>query len=1033
MANTVVGFSINIDGVQSIDQLNQAIRDTEKSLKGLTVGTEEYTKTAEKLAKFKAEQAAVKKQQDDLNKSFLEQSNALGAYDKASAKLNRLRKDFKNLAFEGKGASKEAEALRKEIEQLDKELKDTDASVGQFQRNVGNYPDTFFSARTALVKFIPGLEDINNKFKESGVSSSAFSVALIGAFAAIQAGQAIVKIIGDLNKFNKELDRTQQQLTALTGLSGEDLNGLQTDIMALAKTFEVDSKTIIDSAKQISDKTGVSFKEAIGQIENGLLKGNESAEDFLSGIAEFPEAYATASDASGKFADKQRLLLETNKELADNQEEAARKFESVGAVFERVGNQIQTFLIDYFLFLYYKVLEPFYNTTLKPLIKAFEDLFSQIGGGSVVMDSFIAIIRVAMFPLTSLLKGIELITKGLSNLIYYAKQAGQFIGILSKENENAAKSTKDYFAETTKGITDAFKLAEELEAKRIKQEQDAINARKKQADAIAKANEEAKKQAEQLAKDRQKFLDDENKFTEAALKINQNIIEKTNSIITNLISDEYEKRRQIAKQNEAKEIEGIQNTLTEQKKANQERLNEALKLYDKNSKEVKALNEFIATEEAKEKQSAANFEKKIQEQTAKEIEKINKEQSDKLIELKKKEFDTIKTVEQRNYDNQRNLLEKSYNEQLKAAGDNAKEIEKINAQYQNDLFQLEKQRIQDEIDLNTYKVNTIEGLNQDEKDTILSQNIKLNADLAKLDADRTKNAIEEGKKRSDANNEQLQKDIDTAGQYTQLALDTVSGLIQAGDEARMKRLEKDAEANAQIQSDLEERLQSATGLERRYLEQQLQANKQNAEAIAKAQEEAEREAAKKSKIIAIIQSIINTALAVTKQLAIGNVAGAVLAGITGGAQTAVIAAQPLAKGGVVGKGDDIVQFANGGRVTSRGNIKPLSNGDNVLATLKTGEIVLNESQQRRIGYASLKRAQIPNFANGGLVGAPTSLISNANNSIASEQMRVNLMDEMVKATNQRIDRLTVVYTATTDYEVEKGRNDKKTIKANSTF
>jgi hypothetical protein len=106
----------------------------------------------------------------------------------------------------------------------------------------------------------------------------------------------------------------------------------------------------------------------------------------------------------------------------------------------------------------------------------------------------------------------------------------------------------------------------------------------------------------------------------------------------------------------------------------------------------------------------------------------------------------------------------------------------------------------------------------------------------------------------------------------------------------------------------------------------------------------------------------------------------IYAGIAGAAQTALIAAQPLAKGGVVGKGDEIVQFASGGRVTSKGNIKPLSNGDNVLATLKTGEIVLNESQQRRIGYASLKKAQIPNFANGGLVGAPSTLITNANNS-----------------------------------------------------
>jgi uncharacterized phage infection (PIP) family protein YhgE len=150
MANTVVGFSINIDGVQNIDQLNQAIKDTQKSLNGLTVGTEEYTKTAEKLAKLKAEQAGIKKQQDDLNKSFKETSGALGPYDQLSAKLNRLRKDYKDLAVSGQGATKGGQDLLKQIQALDTQLKETDASVGQYQRNVGNYGSAFGEAADAL-------------------------------------------------------------------------------------------------------------------------------------------------------------------------------------------------------------------------------------------------------------------------------------------------------------------------------------------------------------------------------------------------------------------------------------------------------------------------------------------------------------------------------------------------------------------------------------------------------------------------------------------------------------------------------------------------------------------------------------------------------------------------------------------------------------------------------------------------------------------------------------------------------------------
>ena len=115
MATTDVGFKINIEGIDTIGKLNQEIKNTEKSLKDLTVGTEEYTATAEKLAKLKAEQAGIKKQQDDLNKSFKETSGALGAYDQLSNKLNRLRKEYKDLEVSGQGASKGGKELRKEI------------------------------------------------------------------------------------------------------------------------------------------------------------------------------------------------------------------------------------------------------------------------------------------------------------------------------------------------------------------------------------------------------------------------------------------------------------------------------------------------------------------------------------------------------------------------------------------------------------------------------------------------------------------------------------------------------------------------------------------------------------------------------------------------------------------------------------------------------------------------------------------------------------------------------------------------------
>lgn len=70
-----------------------------------------------------------------------------------------------------------------------------------------------------------------------------------------------------------------------------------------------------------------------------------------------------------------------------------------------------------------------------------------------------------------------------------------------------------------------------------------------------------------------------------------------------------------------------------------------------------------------------------------------------------------------------------------------------------------------------------------------------------------------------------------------------------------------------------------------------------------------------------------------------------------------------------------VQFATGGRVSnSMQNIPRQSNGDNVLATVRTGEAVLTPSQQMALGGPrAMARAGVPGFNTGGLVGASPSL------------------------------------------------------------
>ena len=132
-----------------------------------------------------------------------------------------------------------------------------------------------------------------------------------------------------------------------------------------------------------------------------------------------------------------------------------------------------------------------------------------------------------------------------------------------------------------------------------------------------------------------------------------------------------------------------------------------------------------------------------------------------------------------------------------------------------------------------------------------------------------------------------------------------------------------------------------------------------------------------------------------------TIPSAAAAGIAGATQTAVIAAQPLAEGGLVGSS-----------VTGE-RIRPLRNGDNVLTTLRTGEVVLNTRQQSLLGGSStFRRIGVPGFQSGGVVGSPINapqirLDNRGDLSDLTEEIKGLRSDVVasIDATNSRIDRL----------------------------
>lgn len=122
--------------------------------------------------------------------------------------------------------------------------------------------------------------------------------------------------------------------------------------------------------------------------------------------------------------------------------------------------------------------------------------------------------------------------------------------------------------------------------------------------------------------------------------------------------------------------------------------------------------------------------------------------------------------------------------------------------------------------------------------------------------------------------------------------------------------------------------------------------------------------------LAVIQTYLGASKAFTSQLIAGDPSS------LGRAQLAAAIAIIQGLGRVAAI--NAVGFAQGGLIRSNFGL-PITraNGDNILATVKTGEVILNERQQAMLGGARTFRAiGVPGFAEGGVVGFPTLAASN---------------------------------------------------------
>ena len=1034
-----IAIDIDIKGTKDVIDLQKQIKETNKLLKQ-TEDVEAYDKLATDLVKLKSQLQEARRAQRQAVDSFKATDEGVGAYSRLSAQLRVARNSLKDLKASGVTTGEEVEKLTAEVNQLDTSLKDIDRSVGQTNREVGAYEEAvrkavgITDAQTGAFTRLEGKAKVLRKaYKdvatESGKNSKEAKILK----------RELDKVEAQLKKVSNTADKAQKRFRSFKdsarGLGGafggianafiafDALPGVIAGVQDFAEGLE-NVISFLSPAAALNRRFSESIQEGAVQLVNERI---ELDSNFAAAINAKEGTEARTEAIENLQTLYPSYLGDLDAETVSNQQLAIAQRSATSALLDDIAAQ-QTKAQSV------KIFEEFGAAAAKNIeiqreseTVAGEIADGLIGGTTAVIDFFLGASGTFQGNLTDINTAINENTK--ENLKAQAEQLPEY-----------QKELRKGFEEINGVLNKAgFDLAQEqaniaAQAAADREKRAADQVAREEAQAVKAAQRIAQKLATERARAIAKRREQQQSFEKSEIQAAQtraNILVgiERQIIQTELNAQEAGLQKSLALEEDSSnqkiaKLQENQQKFIDQANKQQAAVNKA---FGEGSQRALEIEAQLATEKLKidkgvnnaiEAEQAASLGRR-----ATIAEDFAKQQESEATQALNKRLAELNTERQA-------VANAVNNELLEIRERRAKgSIDAIAAD--NEAFQARVANIKKQLEtLNAQEVALI-GLDiqvpQAEFDALISAQQNLNTQLAELEEQRTKKVEDEAAAQAAVR----QKTIDQIGQGVGIAFDAINVVTEAANAAQIKRIETLQEERAKNLEGLNADLSKASGLEKAFLQQRINDEVKAQEDLARKKERIEKEQAIANKALALIQAIINTAVAVSAQLAIpgAGFALAALAGAIGAVEIATIAAQPLATGGVVG-------FKNGGRVSQGQNIATQPNGDNVLATLKRGEVVLNSGQQQRLGGAKTFRAAgVPGFQSGGIVSPPMSAptLAQAGSQASNQNALILETREMVIELKNAVMRQEVVYTTNTETAIENDKKDRKEITQRATL
>lgn len=988
---------IKIDSASGQRGLGDALKNQKKQQDELTLSINEYNKLLSQKATLEAKLAAgasneaktladLTEKRRQSNKELKEEAkinNTLtGSLENIRAKRLALISKRDKIQIIGPESLKQIEELNRRINNFDQIIKRNSSTVEQFKQNVGNYAGSLSGLFEGVRREIARLERAKADFQITGDTRGAEAAAR-----QIQELDGFMKISyntsGTLNTRLKELNAGFVGLAASGNVSEEFLNQLKKDL------------------GDVNDKVG-DIKESLklAASDTRLL------DIFIDGAQAIAGGFALAQGTAALFGQENEEVQKTLVKLTAVMnilnglqaiQSTLKKQDNILTVTQIglqkayalvVGNS--TGAIKFFRIALASLATVGIAAVVVGIIEAVK-YFDLLGSSVDITERRIKSLQLTFQGFDNVLKAqLERLKTNTDLELANAKKRGATEKELQAIKEKGSEREKNAIEEIVKSrineynnnklrIGDEIKSIDQLVTKlnslkslRASEDDDTDLAKKQDANinsleqilaltqqintinngsSVDRANFEAD-QSQRIREELKKRLEDEKKAALELLKLREEI----NIEIKSAQADDnlgVSLRNRLLAANESAESQKKIIIAEKNFELDQEKLTKS---------QIKLINE-----------KAANDIRKVELDLAKKIIQIRIEEVQKTKELVDDGTNFYAEISARNIqaleksqnelaiirDQDLKSLTENYRKELELAGDNERQREKAATKF-NDRkleielgYQAEILRIQIEF----YKKQLdLSNLSEAEKLVVKSQLAKAEADLADLITNRKIANDDKEKKSSREKYVEFAKDLEKFRDiYTQV-MDVIGSAIDAITTAQLNAIQAQLDAVDKLKAAEIDRITKSTDSEEKkaarikIVEARAQSDR---EALERRQRQVKRQQAIFDKANNIANIILNTAEAVTKWLAKGNIGLSIAAGVIGAAQLAIAIATPIpqfAKGkkageyegyGIVGEAGREIAIDEKGKVSmyEKPTLTYLSRGTTILPNQVTEDIL----------------------------------------------------------------------------------------------